>query len=140
MKLDLIQHVGAGTIRFGMTQEIVRKTLGVPFRTFKKSPTSEYPTDVFQSEIFVYYKHPGVCEAIEVAPQSDLIWEGRSLVGTKCNELLKHMRAADPKIDVDGAGAISYAFGFGFYTSSLKDMDTAVVEAAIAFEKGYYDR
>src|SRR5262245_31478529 len=67
-KLIIKPYIGVGLINLGMSMEEVRQAVGQPDLTFLKRPDSKFPTDIFRSiDAHVYYKFPGICEAIEFA-------------------------------------------------------------------------
>ena len=134
--------VGAGPIRFGMSQQEVRQlTLG-PVRVFKRTPTQALPSDHFTDlGVVVEYKSPGVVEAIEFSEPANPIFNGFSLFGQDVNRVKAVLVGIDPNLEVDGEGFISHCLGVGVYALKADDEDWKPVKvlSVIVFEKGYYD-
>jgi hypothetical protein len=131
-----------GPIRLGMTIEEVRKTMNCEFRSFKKHPIDEFPTDEFSTRgAFVYYKPPGICEGVELAqfgnPSPMPVILGQRLLGVPFSVLLAWFRERDPDIEVDGDGLVCRKYGIGLYADGVEP-DLAV-EAVGLFEEGYWD-
>lgn len=140
MDLDIISNAGAGPIRFGMTRDDVRQTIGQPYQSFLKTPTSNLLTDAFVSNsVQVFYKKPGLCEAIEVSAPSQANMNGTGLVGLPYTAAKAFLQALDSNLEEDEAGAISYAVGVAVYAPSHKKQPSLPVEAVLIFEQGYYD-
>src|SRR6188768_2838145 len=103
---EIMPYVGIGKIRFGMTKEEVRATLGVPFESFLKSESSELPTDAFDSlSIHVYYKLPGVCEAIEFGDFGENpTFKGYKFMGKPYKMVEDWLKNLDPDCYKDNTG------------------------------------
>ncbi len=140
MDLDIISYAGAGPIRFGMLQDDVRRAVGQPYRSFLKSPSSDVPADAFESNsVQVFYKKPGVCEAVEVSAPSKASMNGTDLVGLPYATAKAFLQALDSSLEEDEAGVTSYAIGVAIYAPSHEAQPSTPVEAVLAFERGYYD-
>ena len=141
-EMDLIirPYESIGSVKFGMTVEEVRAILGGRFQYFMKSPSSAMPTDAFEEKgIHVYYKEPGLCEAVEVTSPASPVFKGRPLIGRPFDELRNWFEEMDEEIMVDESGLTSLALGIGLYSPYASDSPQEPVEAVIVFEKGYYD-
>ena len=78
VKLEILPYQAVAGVQFGMTPAKVREVLGNPERCFKKTPTSELETDAFDHlGIQVFYKQPGVCEAIELSAPAEPTLRGK---------------------------------------------------------------
>lgn len=140
MLYDIKPYVGAGPVEFGMSVSEVRNAIGGEFHTFKKTAISEMPTDAFKDKgIHVYYKNPGVCEAIEFGTPSEPIFLGHKLVGLPFKEAKKIFEKLDDSLDIDETGFTSYRFGIGVFVPTLKKSKSEPIQGVIVFEKGYYD-
>lgn len=140
MELAILSYEGVGPIKFGMTQAEVRQAVSEAFETFLKSETSEMPTDFFSGiGVFVYYKSPGRCEAVEMAAPASPTFRGTSLIGRPFSDVLTTIIRADPEAKLHSSGLKSLALGLGIYAPGGEEEPDTIVEGVIAFEKGYYD-
>jgi hypothetical protein len=123
-----------------MPTKEVRAAVGTVFTSFKKTPVAELPTDAFDSlGIHVYYKQPGVCEAVEMASPAEPIFQDEPLFNRPFAELRRWFKKIDPQIEVDESGLTSYKFGIALYAPSSADEPQLPVEGVLVFAKGYYD-
>jgi hypothetical protein len=140
MNLSIDPYFGVGPIKLGMSAEEVRTALGLPFKTFKKTPTALMPTDVFHGVgIYVYYKTPGVCEAVEMANPADPVLHGMSFMAKPLSEVSAWLESRDAKIVINDSGLTSLKYGIGLYAPHAAKQPDDPVEAVIVFERGYYD-
>ena len=97
-------------------------------------------SDAFESNgIYVYYKNPGLCNAIEIAPPSEPTFHGKTILGLPYREAREIVNLIDPKFKEDGSGLIATSLGIGLYApGAAKDIESKV-ESVIVFEMGYYD-
>jgi hypothetical protein len=138
-ELQITPYVGIGPIRFGISKAEVRASLAVPVREFRKTPSAVMPTDAFPSlGLHIYYKLPGLCEAVEAADPAKPTLFGKDLIAQPFNMLHEWLRELDEEIKVDETGLTSLRFGVGFFAPGLKSDPAALVEAVIVFEKRYY--
>jgi hypothetical protein len=137
---EIESYQGILNCHFGMDTSQIRKVLGAPTKTFKKTSTSVYPTDAFDNlGVHVFYKQPGVCEAIELFSPAQPTFQNRQLIGQPFNQLRDWLRSLDSEVEIDKVGLTSYQFGFGLYAPFAGDEPDGIVEAVIVFERGYYD-
>ena len=65
-------------------------------------------SDAFESNgIYVYYKNPGLCNAIEIAPPSEPTFHGKTILGLPYREAREIVNLIDPKFKEDGSGLIA---------------------------------
>jgi hypothetical protein len=139
MKHEIKPYVGFDQIKFGMTADAVRSGIGGKFHQFEKTFDSEMLTDAFEDKgIHVYYKKPGVCEAIEFGYPADPLFMGNNLIGEPFKEVKKIFLKLDDSIEIDDTGFTSYKFGIGVFVPTLKKSTNEIVQGVIVFEKGYY--
>jgi hypothetical protein len=139
LKLEIEPYRGIANLRFGMVPDQIHEILGGKVQTFQKVP-NEYPTDNFDElGIHVFYKQPGVCEAIELASPANPTFQDKELIGKPFSELRNWMQTIDPTVEIDEAGLTSHQFGIGFYAPFAVESPDDPVEAVIVFAKGYYD-
>ena len=130
---------GAGSINFGMSPSEVRALLGGNFKSFKKTSNAEYPCDYYESlGIFVYYKLPGIVEALEFAEPADPVFNGRSLLKLSFEDLKSMLLDMDKNLEIESDSLISYKLGIGVYAPDADEDASLPVESVIAFEDGYY--
>lgn len=140
MTYEIKPYIGVGSIEFGMTESEVRSVIGGEFCQFKKTPASEMLTDAFSDKgIHVYYKKPGICEAVEFGNPAEPTFMGNKLIGIPFKEVKKLFEKLDDTIEVDETGFTSYKFGVGVFVPTLKKSKNEPIQGVIVFEKGYYD-
>ncbi len=138
MKFDLKPNLGAGDILLGMTEQEVHAILGNDFEKVNKSVSDEFETDMYEW-CFVYYKSPGVCEAIEFFEPAVPLLGGERLIGRPYTEVKGLFLKLDSLVQFDDAGLTSFNLGIGVYAPSAEKDPDEPVEGVIVFEKGYYD-
>jgi hypothetical protein len=138
MDYEIEPYVGAGPVRFGMTRDQVRKVLDSEVRPSKKS-SSDIPADFFPLlGIFVDYKPPGMCQAVEFAGPASPTFEGQHLLGRPYGAMQRWIATIDPEVLLDDAGLKTKKFGFGLYAPAVSKGPERPVEGVLAFDKGYY--
>ena len=141
VKLEILPYRAVAGIQFGMTPAQVREILGSQVRRFKKAPASELEADAFDHlGIQVFYKQPGVCEAIELSAPAEPTLQGKSLVGHSFQTLKEWFQAIDDSIEIDDTGLTSHLLGTGLYAPFAATSPGEPVESVLVFEKGYYGR
>ncbi|MGR5280809.1 ABC transporter ATP-binding protein [Photobacterium damselae subsp. damselae] len=136
----ITSFAGAGSLKFGMTPDEVRSLLGANFKSFKRMPNSEFPCDYFESlGVFVYYKLPGVVEAIEFADPAAPEYENNNLLKLSFDDLKKILLGKDKKLEVESDSLTSHSLGIGVYAPDADEDPSLPVESIIVFEKDYYD-
>ncbi len=142
MDFEIKSLVGAGPIQFGMTQQEVRSSLQGPIRSFKRTPSEALPSDHFTDlGIIVYYKVPGIVEAIEFSRPSAPIYFGVRLFEQTVDQVKSLLTSKDSNLEIDSDGFVSRVMGLGFYVIDA-DPENEIppqILSAIAFEKSYYD-
>lgn len=139
MEFKIKPYVGVGDILLGMTSEQIQKVMdGPPSKKFKRFKDAEFDIDRFAS-FFVYYRHPGVCEAIEFFGEATVLIDGKALLGRSFSEVKKFLEAIDSSLSIDNSGLTSFKYGVGVYAPFAQDEPDEPVESVIVFEKGYYD-
>lgn len=140
IKMDFIvkSYVGAPPLFFGMTSHQIQDVLSSIPEKFKKHKDDEYDTDAFKW-CHVYYKSPGICEAIEFFPPSIVTFNGVNLFERTFKEIKELFLNIDDSIECKESGLTSYKYGVSFYAPSAEDIPSKPVEGIIVFEKGYYE-
>jgi len=140
MDYEILPHIGAGPIRFGMTMDEVRQAVGEPPRVFRKAKDSTCTTDSFSKCIHVFYRTPGVCTAVEFYEPARPFLGDRLFAGRPYAEVAEWLMQQDPNPDVDGAGLISRQLGMSLYAPGHLEDPNEPIEAVLVFEDGYYER
>lgn len=123
-----------------MTPDEVRSVVGVEYTSFKRTSSADLPCDYFEpKEIFVYYKLPGVVEAIEFAPPANPTFDGANLLELSFDKLKEFLRKYDSELEVEEDSLTSYCLGVGAYASNAIEDPNSPPESIIVFEQGYYD-
>jgi hypothetical protein len=139
MNYEIESYAGVGPIRFGMSRDEVRKVvIGLVEEAARTS--SGLPTDFFKDVgIFVYYKEPGITEAVEFGGPCSPTFRGQHFLGRQYAEMEQWIKTFDPEVVLKDTGLTSRKFGFGLYAESARKRPELPVEGVIVFEKGYYD-
>lgn len=136
--MEILSYIGVGDIRFGMTINEVRNTINSEATSFMKSAYSPLPTDSFNEDsIHVFYKQPGVCEAVEFYEPANPTLRGQSFVGRSFRAVRSWIEPQDSEIEIEDGSLISFKLGIGLYIPNINEPE-AIVESLIVFEKGYY--
>jgi hypothetical protein len=140
MDLVINPYIGIGNLKLGMTQSQIRNTLNSSFESFTRNQFSEMPEDHFQElGIFVEYKLPGICNAMELVKPLNPIWRGKQLLNTTFFELDRWFVEVDSERELNDTGFTSYQYGIGVYAPNYEEEPTCLPESIIVFSKGYYD-
>jgi hypothetical protein len=139
MDFEIKPYTGAGPIAFGLSVDEVRKILREPVEESDKSSTA-IPADFFRSlGIFVYYKEPGICEAVEFGGPESPTFRGQHFLERPYREMEGWIKTLDPEVLLEAAGLTSHKFGIGLYAPSARKEPDRPIEGIIVFDKGYYD-
>ena len=138
MEFIIHPYIGAGKIEFGMSSGEVQELLAAKPEKFRKYEDDEYDTDAYEW-CHVFYKKPGVCEAIEFYKPASIIFRGKNLLGRSYSEVKDFVSEVDDELLLDDTGFTSLKFGFGVYAPFAENEPLEPVEGVIVFEKGYYD-
>lgn len=141
MDFDVTPRRGVGILRFGMTTDEVRTAMALPFESFYKSAGSALPTDSFlEDAVHVFYRPPGVCEAIEFYSPSNVSLQNMRLLNAPYEEVKSLLSGLDKQLEEDDSGLLSRGLGIGIYAPSHRKSPNAPTESVFVFEDGYYDR
>lgn len=139
MQYKIVPYVGAGDLKFGMTISEVRNHMPSSPSPFRKSPADLLLVDAFRREgVHVYYKPPGLCEAIEFGPPALPMLNDHELLGISFTDAVRIVRALDPTVELDDSGLTSYVIGVAIYCPFYKETTNASVEGVMVFERDYY--
>jgi len=138
MEFIIDPYVGAGSILLGMTSQQIQNALSAKPEKFRKFEDDDFDTDAFDW-CHVYYKNPGVCEAIEFFKPAKIIFKGQNLLGQSFENVKKLFLEHDKSLELDDSGLTSYKYGVGIYAPYAIKTPTDPIEGVIVFEKGYYD-
>ncbi|MGQ7249533.1 hypothetical protein ACUN9Y_19635 [Halomonas sp. V046] len=131
---------GVGAIEFGMQASSVRMLIGKDYTSFKRNVTDEFPCDYYKDKgLFIYYKSPGVVEAIELTHPASPELDCSPLLSMTFKDLKKLLKKYDNNLETDGCSSISHALGIGAYAPKAIEEESCEIESIIVFEKGYYD-
>jgi hypothetical protein len=139
--VEIISHVGVGSIQFGMTRDQIREIIGGEALSYLKAPSySEMLTDAFEeNSIQVFYKKPGICEAVEFYKPQNPTLMGQSFIGVPFSQARSWFEEHDSNLELEVSGLTSYKLGVGLYAPGYMENISEPVESLIVFEKGYYE-
>lgn len=138
MNFEINPYVGVGNILLGMTSEQIQKVMTSKPKKFRKFKDDELDTDKYDN-FFVYYKRPGICEAIEFFGDAKVLINGKTILGRSYTKVKNMFEAMDNEIEFNDAGLTSLKYGVGVYAPFAQDEPDEPVESVIVFEKRYYD-
>ena len=138
MEFLIVPYIGAGKILLGMTSDQISEVLSAKSEKFKKYEDDEFDTDAFKW-CHIYYKSPGVCEAIEFFEPAKVLFMEHSLIGKPFKDVKKLFLKYDKELELDETGLTSYKYGVSIYAPFAKERPSDPIEGVLVFEKGYYD-
>lgn len=139
MEFEFYPKMGVGSLKLGMKMDDVRKAMDLPFKSISKSDTG-VPTDSFlENSVQVFYKQPGICEAIEIYAPLRILLNGVNLLGEPYDKVKSFLAGLDGQLEEDNAGLTSRALGVGIYAPRHSKSPNSPTESVIAFEDGYYE-
>ncbi len=81
MNYDIHNNKGAGPLLIGISRDEARSCMEDAPTSFKRSPQAHEPCDYYEMiGVFIYYKSPGLIEAIEVSSPSAVMYQGVDLL------------------------------------------------------------
>lgn len=138
MEFLIEPYVGVGTIKLGMNQKDIQEVLNEEPRRFRKFQDDEYETEAYEY-FYVYYKNPGICEAIEFFNPAKVILNGITLLELPYKDIEEYFLKIDKDVEIEETGLTSYKYGVGIYAPYALDEPLEKAEGVIVFEKGYYE-
>jgi hypothetical protein len=141
MDFEIETFVGAGPIRFGMTEHEVRRVLPGPLRSFKRTPKVSVPSDHFtELGVIVNYRKPGIVNFIEFSRPSNPIFRGVALFDEPLDRARSFLQSQDSKLEIDSDGFTSHLLGLGVYAlmPDPEEGEQGEMVSVIAFERGYF--
>jgi len=137
---DIHPFEGVGKLQFGMVPEEVRFHVGCEYKSFKRTPVSEFPCDHFLAEgLFAYYTAKGTLEALEFSQTASVWWHGLDLLQTPVSKIRGLLEAQDKQLEFEMDGVTSFDLGIGVYAPSVVEDPDGFPESVIVFKEGYYD-
>ncbi|MBB4595326.1 hypothetical protein FHR53_000836 [Xanthomonas arboricola] len=114
MKLiEILPLAGVGLVKLGMSRAEVHAVMGAPPTSFRKVPTSAYPTDAWHRGFHVFYGgiEPSV-EFIELSANSgfEVLCLGQHVFSTPASRLVEKFLAVTPFDPFDEELGYSYVF------------------------------
>lgn len=131
-------YVGVDGLKLGMTAMQIEALHGEPSGKIKRGSDPGLLSDAY-TDFFVYYKNPGICQAIEFHKPARVLFENHNLLEEPYLRIVEHLQQLDSEIIIDDDGLTSYKLGIGIYAPSADGDPTYVAESVIVFERGYYD-
>jgi hypothetical protein len=134
---DIRPFMGVGPIDLGMSRNEVRKVVGAPVHTFKKTPVDDELTDAFRSlGVHVFYKRPGVCESIEFYGPANPMFNGVPILGSTLDNISRIFATQNVKVEKRRDAIVAHPLGFGVAAPKHQN---GIISEVIVFENGYYD-
>lgn len=138
MNFTIIPYDSVGSLKLGMTSQEIQENMNQVPKKLKRRSEANLETDVYE-KFFVYYKIPGVCEAIEFNNKAEIMFNGIKLFELPYSKLKEYFTSLDDALKLDGSGLTSYKYGIGIYAPFAESEPEEKPEGIIVFEKGYYD-
>jgi hypothetical protein len=141
MDYTIYPYEGVGQIRFGMTPQQVHEILGEPDDQFPASKRCDLPADIYDRlNLFIYYKHPNSCEAVELFVGSNPSFQETLLLDHSMQDLKSWLLLIGSDIQYSTSGFISFKYGLSFYSSYYNPQLLCHSDSACVFERGYFDK
>jgi hypothetical protein len=139
MNFEIQPYVGAGIIKFGMSQSTIRQLmLGNDVQDFKRNSNSI--SDYYEKAgLFIYYDKNKIVEAIEFHQPATVVLGGICLFSIKALDAYSLIYSLDNNVVNDNDGLTSFTLGVGFYAPHYNDNSSLPLESIIVFRQGYYD-
>jgi len=139
MNLPITSFDGVGPIKLGMSIDEVRQAVNSPVSPFRKSAKSEMLTDAFRDlGIYVFYKKPGICEAVEMFTPAVPTFRDYRLIGQPFSRIASFFQEQDEQVELESAGLTSNKFGIAIYAPSAQKEPEDPIESVLVFIKDYY--
>jgi hypothetical protein len=127
----------AGKLRIGMTIEEVRYVLGKTPEVSLKQGSDGLPSDYFAEDgFFVYYKKPGIVEAIEFSDDTIIELNNQNLFDLSHTELLDFLKKEDLNVAIERESLTSERLGISAWIPDSDENGSA--RSIIIFDEGYY--
>lgn len=138
MNLNYSPHISVGPISFGMDRAHVRAALGVEPIEFMKTYFAPAPTDDFRSlGLHVFYDAGLTCVGVEVFPPSNILVEGRRVVGQPYSEVMEWLIVLDPGVVLIDSVVRSKALGLSLYAPDAdEDSDSKIESVFLSCDRG----
>lgn len=123
-----------------MTVDQVRALLGAPTRSFKRSPLSKHPLDLFENAgLFVIYDCNGSVEALEFDDRAETIFNGIILQTLSPKEVMSFMQNAGAGFKESIDGIMSMELGISFWFPVKVEEPVIPATSILFFRRGYFD-
>ena len=141
MDFQINSFVGAGVVKFGMSQSEVQGLMGSNnVEPFKRNPSSDLLCDYYcDIGVFIYYNKFKFVSAMEFHEPANPIYQNVAIFKVTASEIYNLISSLDQNVDIDEDGLTSISLGIGIYAPNYEEDPCAPVEGTIVFEKGYYD-
>ena len=138
MILEIHPHVGIGALKLGASIGDLRRMIGGPYTTTRKTPEAASATDTFEPlGIRVHYGSDGTCNGIEVSPPTRPHFMGRELMALPYRKVREWLSTLDPEMQSDEAGLISLELGLGVSAPKARENPAATAESVLVFKSGF---
>jgi hypothetical protein len=139
MDFEVMPRGGVGILRFGMSIDEVRAAMALPVDPIPKSD-SGIPTDAFlEHGVHVFYRQPGVCQAVEIYPPLRVLLHGVNLLREPYEKVKSFLKGLDAHLEEDNSGLTAKGLGIGIHAPWHTELPNAPTESVIVFEDGYYE-
>jgi hypothetical protein len=133
MIFSITPHLGAGTLRFGMSRLAIRAQLAQTPHPFLRADVED--TDFYaELGLFVLYDEAERCVALEFTRPARVLLGDVSLLALSKKKAVA-LLGADPAFELDTASYTCYEVGIGAYYEVARR-----AESVIAFAPNYYEK
>lgn len=140
MRFEIAPRKGAGPIEFGMNVEQVRALIGIAPKSFKRTPFSKHPLDLFEGEgLFVNYDTAGSVEALEFDDTAELALNGVSVQGVSPQQARTLVENAGASFQESSDSIVSTDLGLSFWFPDKDEEPDAPAQSVLIFRDGYFD-
>lgn len=131
---------GVGRISFGTSPDQIRREVGGPFKSFKRSPEAAFPCDYFDAfGTFFYYDSGGRLDAIEFVSPAQPTIHGVRLLEMNFRAAKESLMRLDSQIKQAADSIVAYQIGVSVWSPLAKSDPLAPIESVLIFRQGYFN-
>jgi hypothetical protein len=136
-RYDIRFKVGIGPIELGMSHQEVIAILGEPDFS---SEDRHYLENIHHSrDLHIDYEiNTGICKAIEVTNDAELIYNGGNLFDLSWEEMFHWLLEIDPELEEDVGNWTSHKYRIATGYCLDQETDLEIVESILIFAENYW--
>ncbi|MFJ2175381.1 hypothetical protein ACIOHE_21085 [Streptomyces sp. NPDC087851] len=137
MDFSIVPHIGLNGIQFGERRDGLRSRIG-DSTSFSRSGTAENTDHFIELGLLLSYDADDRLEFIEVTPIANVSFQGVSLIGRSCGEVIADLSVQGFEGAMDSSGVEFRECGFSLFVPDMDNDTGGIVEGVSVFPRGYY--